>query len=685
MARRDKARGKGHKPGVQPRVKGLPWRPAAVLAAGLLAYANGLFGVFLFDDFGSIVRNPTIRSASLALAPPADTAVAGRPLVNLSFATNYAFGGLDVFGFHVVNLALHLACGLLLFGLVRRTIARIAPARASLADDVAFAAAVVWVVHPLTSEVVQYLTQRTESLMAVCYLTTMYASVRALESRRAGLWELGAIAACLAGMASKETMVTAPLMVVLYDRVFVFDSIGQALRTRWRLYACLAATWLPLAWLVWGNGQTLSAGFASAHASTWTYLLNQPVMLTRYLRLALWPSSLVLYYGWPPALTIGVVWPYALLVLALVAATIVAFVRWPRLGFLAVFALAVLAPTSSVLPIATEVGAERRMYLPLAALATLAALGGAWLCRRLLESADERRVGRALAASALVAAVPLALLTAARNREYSSPLTMARTVLARWPSPNAHELVGTELAAAGQHLEAIEQLREAAPDYPPARYFLGSELVAAGQADAAIVELQTLIRDEPNLPVVPSARLLLARAFAAKSQWPQAADELRLVLAARPSSAEAHGLLADVLAAEQSFDEALPHYRMIVAANPGDGNAWTGLGVALVALGKPADALAAFRGAVTADPRNGHFRQNLARALLAQATVAEAVDQARQAIALDPNDPGAHEVLGRALAAQGRIDEARQELLRALQIDASYAPAADALRALPVR
>lgn len=685
MARRHKAKGKGRDAEVRTIDRSLPWRPALILIVGLAAYANGLSTPFLFDDFGSIVRNPTIRGWILAIAPPVDTPVAGRPFVNLSFAANYATGGLEIFGFHVVNLALHLACALLIFGLVRRTIARSAPSQSTLPANIAFAAALVWVVHPLTSEVVQYLTQRTESLMAFCYLSTMYASVRALDSRRASLWEAGAIAACLAGMASKETMVTAPLMVVAYDRVFVFDSIGLALRTRWRLYVGLAVTWFLLLLLVLHNGQSVSAGFATAHVSPWTYLLNQTVMLTRYARLAVWPTSLVLYYGWPRALTVGDVWPYAMFVLALIVTTIVAFIRWPRFGFLGVWVFALLAPTSTLLPIATEVGAERRMYLPLAALTTLAALGGAWLAQRMLESVDNRRLGRALVAGAVVVSVPLAVLTMVRTREYSSALAMARTVLARWPSPNAHQLLGTELAAAGQHAEAIDQLREAAPDYAPARYYLGSELVATGRPAEAIVELRTLIREEPALPVIPSARLLLARAFAATGEWPQAGEELRLVLAARPTSVEAHALFADVLAAQQKFDEAVPHYRAVVAASPGNAGGWTGLGVAFVALGKEPDALAAFRGAVTAEPRNSHFRQNLARALLAAGSVAEASDQAQQAAGLDPNDPGAHEVLGRALAAQGRIDDARKELQRALQIDPSYAPAADALRSLPIR
>src|SRR5688572_17007480 len=88
---------------------GVRWRAAVIVLAGVLAYANSLSGPFLFDDENSIVNNPTIRSVGAALSPPRDTPVAGRPVVNLTFALNYAADGLDVTGYHAVNIAVHIA------------------------------------------------------------------------------------------------------------------------------------------------------------------------------------------------------------------------------------------------------------------------------------------------------------------------------------------------------------------------------------------------------------------------------------------------------------------------------------------------------------------------------------------------------------------------------------------------
>jgi hypothetical protein len=164
---------------------------------------------------------------------------------------------------------------------------------------------------------------------------------------------------------SSRALVTAPVMVVVYDRVFTFDSLKKALRERWPLSAGLAATWIVLAAVNWSGSRIHSADFGTG-VSVWTYLLNQSVMIVRYLRLALWPRSLVLAYGTPQPMSVAEALPYALVAIALLALTVFALWRRPMLGFLGAWFFITLAPTTSFVPIAAEVGAERRMYLALA-------------------------------------------------------------------------------------------------------------------------------------------------------------------------------------------------------------------------------------------------------------------------------------------------------------------------------
>jgi hypothetical protein len=221
--------------------------PALILLAGLLTYVNGLTNPFIFDDFGSVVRNESIRDLAdlrSVLTPPTETSVARRPLVNLSFAINYAIGGLNVVGYRAVNLALHLACALVIFGLVRRTLDT--PRGVGLAG----AAALLWVVHPLNSEVVNYVSERSDSMMTLCYLGALYASMRAHRSPQPARWRIASVVFCALGMWCKESMATAPILIWLYDAIYVrggsIAAIAGGLRSQWRFYATLAATWTLL-------------------------------------------------------------------------------------------------------------------------------------------------------------------------------------------------------------------------------------------------------------------------------------------------------------------------------------------------------------------------------------------------------------------------------------------------------
>ena len=155
------------------------------------------------------------------LFPERELAVAGRPVVNVSFAINYAIGAFNVIGYHIWNIGVHLLCGLLIFAIVRRALRlpRLPAALGENATNVAFAVALLWVLHPLNSEAVDYLSQRTESMMALFYLLTFWASLRA-SGRGTKKWHVVAVLSCALGMGCKESMVTAPVAVMLFDRIF---------------------------------------------------------------------------------------------------------------------------------------------------------------------------------------------------------------------------------------------------------------------------------------------------------------------------------------------------------------------------------------------------------------------------------------------------------------------------------
>lgn len=552
MAKRRDAR--ATTPRADARARRLDLRVALIIAATVLAYWAALPSPFFFDDQTGIVTNQQIRSLSpaVALAPPDDTPVAGRPLVNLSLAVNYAVGGLTPRGYRIGNLLIHLAAGLVLFGLVRRALLlpRLAPRFGAHAIDIAFAVALLWTLHPLQTEVVNYIVERTESMMALCYLLTLYFSVRSVGQR----FSVAAVIACAAGMLCKESMVTAPVMVLLVDRILVFDSWREAWESRRRLYVGLAASWLVLAAVLLSAPRS-SAGFGSG-VSAWTYFLNQAQMVAQYLKLSIWPRALVLDYGLPQPLTLADVWLPGLLVAALLIATVAALVYRPMLGLLGAWFFITLSPTSSVVPIATEVGAERRMYLPLVAMVIGVVL--------LLEKVPPRRLVIGALAIAMMAGVYV------RGQEYASALTMSQTIVERWPNGRGHFQFGTALIEAGREDEGMAQLRESARDFPGALFAIATERLAAGQAGDAIGLLQKFLEAMPTHVNAVPARDMLGRAHAMQGDMAAAEREAREVLRQAPRYASGHDLLGRLLAAKGDFQGAAAAFEEFLKLDPGN-------------------------------------------------------------------------------------------------------------------
>ncbi len=239
---------------------------AIALAAGLLvlataaAFSSSFAGAFVFDDEYAITENPSIRQLWPiwpTLSPPRHgETVTGRPLLNFSLAINYAISGEGVWSYHAANLAIHVLAALLLFGVVRRTL--LLPTMrdrwGGAALPLALIIALLWAVHPLQTESVTYIVQRAESLMGLFYLLTLYCFIRGAGSARGVYWYVGSVSACLSGMAVKEVMISAPLIVLLYDRTFCAGSFRGALRHRDGYYLGLAGTWALLGWLVVSMG-----------------------------------------------------------------------------------------------------------------------------------------------------------------------------------------------------------------------------------------------------------------------------------------------------------------------------------------------------------------------------------------------------------------------------------------------
>ena len=639
--------------------------------AALAAYHNSFSGPFVFDDVPSISGNATIRHLWplwTVLSPPsAGLTSSGRPVLNLAFAINYALGGNAVWGYHAANLLIHILAGLALFGIMRRTLERSGQSLAASATGLGFAVALIWTVHPLQTESVTYIVQRAESQMGLFYLLTLYCFIRlgdeaSAEAPRSGakedsagssfaprggatadkeagrkVWGLLSFAACLFGMGTKEVMASAPVIVFFYDRTFISGSFREAWRRHRALLSALACTWLVLGCaVVSAPDRGGTAGFG-AEVPWSRYLLAQFPAMVHYLRLAIWPDPLVFDYGAGLARSPWEVFPAAaIVILLIVASLLLCFAKrscdgrvrhspaWRdeggrAAGFAGIFFFAILAPTSLV-PVATEIMAEHRMYLALAPVLAVVVGCAALLGGRILFAPKQARTlpssalrsGGGLAV-VLAVAIVFICLTARRNEIYrSDEAVWSDTVAKRPEDERAHFNLGNALVAERRVPEAIAQFEETVrlkPDYANAHYNLGIALSDAGRMPEAIAQLEEAVRLRPDNG---EEHYSLGYLLTAEGRIPEAITQFEETVRLKPDYADARNNLANALMAGGRMPEAIAQYEEALRLKPDYVAVHLNLAIALLKIpGRTNDAVAHLEAVLRLQPGNDAARQIL--------------------------------------------------------------------------
>jgi tetratricopeptide (TPR) repeat protein len=634
-----------------------------ICAAVIAVYSNSFAVPFVFDDVPSTVENPTIHQLWppwAALSPPhgRGLTVEGRPILNFSLAVNYAISGDNPWSYHLANVAIHVLAALTLFGIVRRTLAR-REARA-VATLLAFVVALLWAVHPLQTESVTYVIQRAEALMGLFYLLTLYCFIRysgdeadgpralnAANSSGHGFFAGLSVLACFLGMATKEVMVSAPVIVVLYDRTFVSGSFRAAWRLRWRYYGALGLAALVLVLLALRTGTRGGTAGFGIDVSPWKYAKTQFQAISHYLWLSVWPHPLIFDYGvrWTERLSDYLA--YALFIGALVVGSLGALF-WPAkepaagplkgpeskgplltrpgrdagsasdrserrfgtraLGFLGIWVFAILAPTSSIVPGNRQTLAEHRMYLPLAAVIVLIVCGG-W---SFLRKRGGYAQGRAWILILLGAAAGLGAASYRRNRDYRSVLILYRDTVAKRPeNAFAHYNLGKLLDESGSQAEAVSEYRAAlkyAPDMVQALYNLGNTLDNLGRPAEAVEQYRAALRVDPNYA---KARYNLGNAYIKLGRKEEAREQFNDATLLKPDYVEARDNLGGVLLDLGRFPEAEAQFREVLRTNPNLFETHFNLGNALLLQGRGEEAALQFEEVLRIKPDFAPARQRL--------------------------------------------------------------------------
>ncbi|MAE67369.1 MAG: hypothetical protein CMJ18_24175 [Phycisphaeraceae bacterium] len=656
--------------------------PLTLIVFVLPLYGRALTADFVFDDEASVINNPTIRRLSplgSALWAPDENPIAGRPLVNLSLALNYRFGGMNPSGYRLFNLAVHVGCAVMLFLVVRRTLRAMQPSFEGAEDGLAWAVALIWVVHPVQTECVNYITQRTESMAALCILSGLYFAARALTGPRPVGWAVAASVACWLGAACKEIVVTAPVLIALY--AFFCLPAGARRRGRsWPLWLGLVLTWPVLGLFMLSGPRSDTVGFGLG-IGAWQYFLNQADAVAGYIRLVVWPHPLLIDYGIPVKIGLADVRVQATVVVLALIATGVALWRWPRAGFCGAWFFVLLAPTSTFVPIISEVAAERRMYLALAGPVALVIIGGFDLWRRLVAEPDRaapRRVAIAATCVACIAILALSVRTFARNVAYRDPPALWRSAI-EWKPGNVRAYNNLGQVLYGRDLEqairCFTLALEMAPENVDAQYNLGRSYQALNRLEDAEAAYRRAIEIKPDHARAHNnlGTVLILGGDAASGE-----EAVRRAMQIDPRYGAPHNNLGNLLREQGHLDKAMEHFRRALDLDGPSAEVYYNLGLSLAMSGRLQEAVEQYRRGLRLRPDSIRTLNNLGVTLmmLDQPTVAQSYFM--QALQYGES-PQVHTNLGDVLAIQGRREDAIRHYRRALELDPGFARAREHL------
>jgi Flp pilus assembly protein TadD len=612
-----------------------------IVVLGALLYANSLQVPFYLDDYREIVYSPLIKDFSYFtsyLSSGGIGSLISRSFGYLTFALNYQIGGLNVVGYHLVNIGIHLLSALLVYRIVSLTLitpyfvdGRDNKAAVNRAGFIAFLAALLFVAHPLQTQAVTYIIQRFASLVALLYLLSLscYIKARIIKNEPGKLhfacvaWFAAALVSGLLALMTKQNAFTLPLVVILYEMMFFPDSIKKKTRT---LSILLAAAVAGVTIVVAASGKPISVLLAVLDRATTVepdisrldYLTTQIRVLVTYLRLLIFPVGQQLDYDYKiytSFLNTDVLMSGALLfTLFLVAVYCLLLSRrkdgrfGDQASLFRVIAFGIfwffitMLIESSVIPI-TDVIFEHRMYLPsvgifMAVAASVSLFSGTGA---LVPGWPRPFVLGGTSAVLLI----LGLTTIARNQVWRDEVSFWEDNASKSPLNGrvlnnlaAARVKRGDLPGAEQaYLRAIELKTYQAETYVN----LGVIYIEWGRLDKALELFREALSIKPDLA---EAHNNIGQIYAIQNKNDDALQEFLQVVKLKPTQALAYNNIGNMYLRQKKYPEAIEFYGKALDLDPDYVDAYVNRGQLLLATGRRSEAITDYRRALKIDPTN---------------------------------------------------------------------------------
>ncbi|MDP2168339.1 MAG: tetratricopeptide repeat protein [Thermodesulfovibrionales bacterium] len=587
-------------PGLTPLLYGLLKKPVfhLVLIAllGLLAYSNTFHAPFQWDENILIAENPVVKDLGYFLSPSKAKGLdfyeglKRRYVGYLTFGLNYKIHGTDVTGYHVVNIAVHIINGLLVYLLVLLTFRTPFLENSRLKEKsnlIALLAALLFVSHPVQTEAVTYIFQRLASLSALFYMLSLvlYIKSRLTEKKtKYAFYALSILSAVLA-MKTKENAFTLPAVVILYEFLFFRDPAGKRIMrlapfalTMPIIPLTLMGTDKPAGEMISGIGPAMM-GYMEG-VSRWDYLFTEFRVIMTYIRLLFLPVNQNIDYDYPVSHSLmePQVFLSLLFLLCLFAFAIYLLYRsakHPELveGRLISFGIfwffITLSVESSIIPIPSVI-CEYRVYLPSIG-AFVALTAGAFVFVERIKSNTLKN-----AAFLILFLMPVVFSGAAyaRNGMWATGTSLWEDALRKSPQKaGVHYSTGFAFWSNGLTTKAIGHYRNALrlnPQFVEAENGIGIAYEAEGQTEEAIRHYEAALKIKPDFT---AAHINLGNAWGSKGQTDKAAGHYRAALRLNPGSVDAHFNLGLLYFKNGDIEKAQAEFEEVMRLNPKDSEA----------------------------------------------------------------------------------------------------------------
>ena len=361
-----------------------------IAAVAITVYSNTFYSSFHFDDTPAIVENYAIHRFDLKEIFSAST----RPVLDMTFALNYYFGKLDVFGYHLVNIMLHIANGVLLYFILLWTVNpnseeqstrsgvqqlnALSPMLSAKNFRIPLYASLIFIAHPIQTQAVTYIVSRSSVLATTFYLLTLLLFIKGFQSNPTNsrnsinFYFVGAFLTSCLGMGTKQEAATLPFMLLVYDYYFVSRGDWKVLKGHYKVHLSMFATLAVVFYLSFSGLKTyVSFDYAKGvpmpqegAITSFQYFLTQLHVIPYYIRLLFVPMNLNLDYDWPITRSIDFSTVFFFVLLASIVLVAIMLSRKARLvSFGIIWFFVTLSVTSSFIVI-YDVIFEHRLYLP---------------------------------------------------------------------------------------------------------------------------------------------------------------------------------------------------------------------------------------------------------------------------------------------------------------------------------